>query len=46
MECQNLCFDKNKNKRNILICRLLKILPRVLNVKQFSVQEITSIHKF
>ena len=31
MKCQNL-FSR-KNKKNILKCRLLKILPRVLSVR-------------
>ena len=30
MECQNLF--SGKNKKNILMCRLLKILPSVLHV--------------
>ena len=32
MKCQNLF--SGKNKKNISKCRLLKILPRVLSVKQ------------
>ena len=32
MKCQILF--SGKNKKNISKCRLLKILPRVLNVKQ------------
>ena len=33
MKCQNLFSGKNR-KKNILICRLLKILPRVLSVRR------------
>ena len=32
MKCQNLFSGKNK-KKNISVCHLLKILPRVLSVK-------------
>ena len=32
MKCQNLFSGKNKTK--ITVCRLLKILPRVLSVKR------------
>ena len=33
MKCQILCAGKNKKKKNISKCRLLKFLPRVLSVK-------------
>ena len=31
MNCQSL--SSGKNRKNVLICRLLKILPRMLGVK-------------
>ena len=37
MKCQILF--SGKNKKNISKCRLLKILPRVLSVKQTVIQE-------
>ena len=36
MKCQILF--SGKNKINISICHLLKILPRVLNIKEYSLQ--------
>ena len=32
MKCQNL-FSGRKTKKNISVCSLLKILPRVLSIK-------------
>ena len=32
MKCQNLFFGKNK--KNISVCRLLKILPNMLSIKK------------
>ena len=38
MNCQILFFGKNK--KNISICRLLKILPKVLSVKHLEVKKM------
>ena len=35
MKCEILFSEKKKNEKNISICHLLKILPRVLNVNTF-----------
>ena len=34
MKCQNLFSEKNK--KNISVCRVLKILPRVLHLKELN----------
>ena len=43
MNCQNLF--SGKNKKNILKCRLLKLLPRVLSVKIFQVEDLEVLVK-